>query len=248
MPCEWPVKDGDPVLSQSRVEVWCVELEAPWLELGALEVTLTVEELERASRYHFEKDRRRFILRRGILRTLLGRLMEVPPLAIQLVANEYGKPCLHPDHGVKLEFNLSTHADLALMAWALNRRVGIDIEEIRSDIDTKAIASRFFSRSEQYALHRLPADQRIIGFFNCWTRKEAFIKAYGHGLALPLDQFDVSVEPGEPARILATRFAPKEDGRWQMRYLEPAEGFVGALVVEGGDWQPDFRRLGQGNL
>jgi 4'-phosphopantetheinyl transferase len=126
---------------------------------------------------------------------------------------------------------------LALYALTRGRALGVDVEYVRDDLAGQEIAERFFSRQEVRALSALPADARTRAFFNCWTRKEAYIKARGEGLSLPLDQFDVSLTPGEPAALLGTRPDPQEAARWLLRELAPARGYVAALAVEGRGWR-----------
>jgi 4'-phosphopantetheinyl transferase len=114
--------------------------------------------------------------------------------------------------------------------------VGIDLERIRFDLAVLEIAERFFSRRELAMLRALPTELQREAFYRCWTRKEAYIKARGEGLSLPLDQFDVSLAPGEPAAVLGTQHDPSEASRWSLRELTPAPGYFAALAVEGHDW------------
>jgi 4'-phosphopantetheinyl transferase len=115
--------------------------------------------------------------------------------------------------------------------------VGIDIERIRFDVAVAEIAERFFSRREVATLQTLPTEEQRQSFFHCWTRKEAYIKARGEGLSLPLDQFDVSLAPGEPAAVLGTQQDPTEASCWSLQELTPAPGYVAALAVEGHGWR-----------
>ncbi|HEX9921799.1 MAG TPA: 4'-phosphopantetheinyl transferase superfamily protein, partial [Anaerolineae bacterium] len=151
-----------------------------------------------------------------------------------------GKPSLatssqhdQPD----LRFNLSHSHELALYAVTYGRDVGVDLEHVSRKIEAMQIADRFFSPSEVSVLRSLPGHLQRDAFFNCWTRKEAFIKAKGDGLSLPLDQFDVSLRPGEPAVLLSTHFDPQETGQWSLQALSPGPGYVGALALAGHGWQ-----------
>jgi 4'-phosphopantetheinyl transferase len=217
------------------VHVWFAEADHfARAALGWIEI-LDDQEREQAARFYFVRDRMRFIIRRGILRTLIGDYLRLPPKAIQYVRGKFGKPALSPElRVVDLRFNSSHSAGSVLYAFAIGRELGVDIERIRQDLDTVGIAQRFFSNYEQNMLNAMPEDQRPLAFFNCWTRKEAYIKAHGAGLSLPLDQFDVSLAPGEPATLLATRPDAAEAGHWELLSLKPAPGFIAALVVEGG--------------
>ena len=134
-----------------------------------------------------------------------------------------------------LEFNLSHSGDFALIAVTQAHKVGVDVECIRSDIELESMARRFFSPIEVSELMSLLADQRLVGFFNCWTRKEAYIKAHGLGLSLPLDSFDVSLTPGEPAILRATRPDAEEAARWTIIPLEVAPGYSAAVSFLGKD-------------
>src|SRR5208283_4072463 len=124
----------------------------------------------------------------------------------------------------------------ALYAVTRGREIGIDLEFIRCDLEVEQIAERFFSRSEIATLRAVPTDLQKYAFFLCWTRKEAYIKARGEGLSLPLDQFDVSLIPGEPAELLGTRPDSDEALRWDLRELAVAPGYVGAVAAEGRGW------------
>jgi 4'-phosphopantetheinyl transferase len=237
MRCYWPAPPREFQLSEQEVHVWCAELDLPDFDLQHYQALLSSEELERASRYRFPGDQKRYILRRGILRELIGRYLNSPATSARFTANEFGKPALAEGFNSRLKFNLSVSEDVALIALTEGREIGVDIERVRQDFEVERIARRFFSIYEQTQLHKASFHQKIEAFFNCWTRKEAYVKAHGQGLTLPLDQFDVSLLPSEPARLLATRHAPAEIQRWSMQHLSPIPGYVGALVVEGGDWQ-----------
>jgi 4'-phosphopantetheinyl transferase len=134
--------------------------------------------------------------------------------------------------GSNLQFNVSHSDGVALFALTLDRSIGVDVERVRYDFEVKSIAERFFSAVEQHAFHALPEAQKHRAFFDCWTRKEAYVKAVGQGLSLPLHQFDVSLAPGEPARILATRPDPNEAAFWTMAVPEAGAEYAAALVVK----------------
>jgi 4'-phosphopantetheinyl transferase len=243
MRCGWPVPEKVDELYAAQVDVWCAELDAPWLDPEKYQASLADPELARADAFHYEVDRRRFLLRRGILRQLIGVYLKSPPGIIQFETNPYGKLSLLIGTGDDLQFNMTISGDIALYAFTRRRLVGIDVERIRADFEVEAIARRFFSANEQYAFQGLPPEQRIEGFFNGWTRKEAFLKALGKGFWLPSDQFDVSLAPGEPAELQATHYAPEEARRWRLQHLEPVTGYAAALAVEGSDWRSACWRL-----
>jgi 4'-phosphopantetheinyl transferase len=131
--------------------------------------------------------------------------------------------------GSDLRFNLSHSDELAVYGFAAGRELGVDVEEVRGLQDATDVAARFFSRRENEAYLALEARDRPQGFFNCWTRKEAFIKALGDGLYHPLDRFDVSLAPGEPAKVLRVEDTPGECG-WTLHSFSPRPGFIGAVA------------------
>jgi 4'-phosphopantetheinyl transferase len=148
------------------------------------------------------------------------------------------KPSLAPPHdGSGVNFNISHSGGIALLAFARRREVGVDVEQIRRDSDLQAIARRFFSANEQTQLARLTDDERVDAFFRCWTRKEAYIKATGDGLSLPLSQFDVSLAPGDENALLATRPETSEAARWLLREVPSGPGYAAAICVRGQDWK-----------
>ncbi len=221
-----------------EVHVWCASLDLTTPQLQGLEQTLSAEELERAKRYYFQKDREHFIAARGLLRDILGRYLQIEPNQIRFCYGAYGKPELSGEDGWEaLCFNVSYSHGLALYAITHGREIGVDLECIRPVQEAEQIAERFFSARENAVFRALPAHEKLQAFFNCWTRKEAYIKAIGDGLSRPLDQFDVSLAPGEPAALLRTNGDHREASRWSLHKLDPGPGYVAALAVEGDGWQ-----------
>lgn len=222
----------------ASVHVWLAALTLPAADLQQLEAILSQDESLHAQRFRFERDRCRFIAARGMLRMLIARYLQVAPSTLQFTSGPYGKPALSPRSGGDLlRFNLSHSQDVALYAIAWGREVGVDIEYMRPLDDMESIARHFFSPQEQAALHSLPAALQQQGFYQCWTRKEAYIKASGIGLSQPLDQFAVSLAPDEPARLLYVQDQPDEVRRWSFQTLQPPDGYAAALAVEGAEWQ-----------
>lgn len=190
---------------------------------------LDPDEVSRANRFYFEKDRKHFAVARGFLRSLLGRYLDADPKQLQFNYGEYGKPSL-PGAG-RLRFNVSHSHGLALYALTEGRDIGVDVEYVRADFTSDEIARRFFSPFEVESLCGLPAEERVASFFRCWTRKEAYIKATGLGLSQPLDGFDVTLRPGERAALLRTEAGSPEN--WSMANVEVGPGYAGAVAVEG---------------
>ena len=188
-------------------------------------------ERERAERFVFERDRRRFVAAHACVRTALGRCLARPAAALRFGAGRRGKPYVI-DAPLDVRFNLSDGGERAVLAIALGREVGVDIEEVRpTEVD--ALARRVFAPSEANALAALPPDDRHAAFFRIWTRKEAFIKALGEGLAMPLDGFEVSPVEDDPAPLLRSCTAPHAPGDWCIRSLKAAPGYAAAVAVDG---------------
>lgn len=192
---------------------------------------LSCEERQRAGRFAGDRERRRFTVARARLRQLLGARLAVAPEAIELVYAAGGKPSLHPRFGGDLRFNVSHYEDVAAFAFANGREVGVDVEGVRSLVDADAIAALVFSPREHRAYLALDPEQKPQAFFNCWTRKEAFVKALGEGLRHPLHRFDVSLVPDEPARLQRVESTPGESCGWTLHAFTPGAQLVGAVVV-----------------
>jgi len=190
-------------------------------------------ERERASRFAFERDRCRFVIARARLRQLLGVRLDAAPDSIQLVYGPYGKPALAPAFaGSGLRFNVSRCEDVAVYAFARDREIGVDVEKVRTMRDADDIVTHMFSPVENETYFALSPRDRPLAFFQCWTRKEAFVKALGDGLHYPLDRFDVSLAPGEPARILRVERTLAGDCPWTLHSFSPGAGLIGAVVVQ----------------
>jgi len=214
-----------------------VVFRAPLDEAAApsLAPLLSREEEARAARFAFPRERARFTVSRGRLRLLLGRLAGVEPMDLAIETTPGGKPRLAGEAGARLRFSVSHSGALWACATALGREVGLDLEEIRTDREIDRLAERTFAPAEAAAIRALPEGERAAAFHRCWTRKEAWLKARGSGIAdaIPLDSFEVEVRPGQPARVLATRPDPSDAARWSLHDLDLGPGFAGAACVEG---------------
>ena len=219
---EWE-KIGD------EIHVWHAALDRDEKFLAQLETTLSLEEKARADRFHFVNDRNRFIVARGLLRELLGGYLHQDPASLEFSYGEHGKPFLAGGNASSgFCFNLSHSSEMAVYAIAKDRNLGIDVEHVRTDSAGEDIARRYFSAREVTDLVALPPEGKVVGFFHCWTRKEAYLKATGMGLQIPLDSFSVSLLPGKPAEFLGG-----VDPRWHMAAYHPADTYVAALVYDG---------------
>jgi len=223
----WSSAAQDLTLQNDEVHIWLACLDVDPEGRTRLRSYLNEEEVSRAERFVFPRDRDHFIVARGRLRELVGRYQHCPPNAVQFKTGRYGKLSL-VDDGDPLRFNLSHSHGLALYGFCMGREIGIDTEKMRPGFAGEEIAERYFSAAEQKGLAEVPTELRDTAFFLCWTRKEAYIKAHGDGLQIPLDSFDVSLKPGEPARL---RSADSE--RWSMRSFVPAPEFLATIITEG---------------
>ncbi len=224
-----------PPLLTHEVHVWQANLDELASQWEILARTLSPDEQTRAKRYHFEIHQHRFAVGRGLLRLLLGQYLAVMPEQIQFEYGTRGKPILSGQ--TDLYFNVSHSQELILYAFTSGRELGIDIEYLNERTECEQIARRFFSPQEYADLLALPLPQRRWGFFACWTRKEAYIKAIGDGMALPLDQFAVTLHPQQPVALRHTYHAPAEASRWSLYDLPINEHYLAALAVQGQDWQ-----------
>jgi len=216
-----------------HADVWCVSLEVEKDSLESLQRFLSKDERKKIQRLRFEKVRNSFIAGRYYLRVIVAPYLNTKPENLEFQYGPYGKPAL----AGKFEstgtcFNMSHSHGLALYAVTSGQAVGVDIEKVRPDLDCIKIAERYFSPQEVEALRNLPKDQQRQGFFNCWTRKEAYLKAKGEGFSSPADQFQVSLTPGEPAALLGHRLDPLEVAKWSIEDLDVGPDYTAALAVE----------------
>jgi 4'-phosphopantetheinyl transferase len=233
-PACWQTPPADLRLEAGEVHVWLGTLDVPPGKLLELRSVLHSDELARADRFLQAPHRVHSAAARGYLRELLGRYLEVAPQSVELQFNPFGKPALAGVLAARdLRFNLSHSHGLVLFAFTRGRELGVDIERIRPDFATTEIAGRFFSAAESARLRSLAPEQQPRAFFECWTRKEAYIKARGDGLSRRLDTFEVSFGPYVAPAILAAGDEPDAVVRWAVYDLQLPEGYCGALIVEG---------------
>jgi 4'-phosphopantetheinyl transferase len=224
------------------VHLWLASLNVTDQVFDALNQGLSSDEWERADRFLFERDRRNFIVGRGILRDILTRYLDCQPGDIRFDYEPHGKPGLRSmGTSPGLEFNLSHSSGFFVLAVAFGRQVGVDIERVRPLPDLDQMASDSFSEHERNALSALTPEDMLLGFFRCWTRKEAYLKARGDGLSIALDAFDMSLAPDNPIHMLSNRLDHNEVSRWSFYTFTPEQGFIGALAIEGQGTTPVFR-------
>lgn len=229
-------------LPAGHIHIWSLRLDPPEARVEELGRWLSEDEWTRANRFRFDRHRRQYVVGRGALRALLAAYLGTRPDLVRFRYGPRGKPFLaEPSAAGDLQFNLSNSDEMALVGFVRGVELGVDIEYMKPMTDLEQIAERFFSLSEREVLRALRQEMKPEAFFNCWTRKEAYLKAVGEGLAAPLDSFDVTLAPGEPPRMLTLEGDAARAARWRFRHFRPAEQFIGALAIEGepaegGEW------------
>jgi 4'-phosphopantetheinyl transferase len=233
----WSVPRDHPALGERDLHIWRAPLDVPLASIERRSQLLSPDEVARADQFHFDIDRNHFIVGRALLRIILGRYLRVDPAELRFGCGSHGKPSLADTFkgGLGVNFNLAHSGELAIYGITLGRQIGIDLEEIRPEFAGEEIAKRFFSSSEVARLFSLPAVARGKAFFDCWTRKEAFIKAKGGGLSIALDQFDVTLGAEEPALLLRTAWDENEADRWSLKSISVDPDYAAAVAVEGRD-------------
>ena len=233
----WDTAPGGLKPVEGEVHVFCAALDVPPRRLEELGQFLSADERQRAGRFHQERDHQRFLAGRGLLREILGVLLQMPPASLVFSYGKFGKPeIVTPAGAPALHFNLAHSDSIAVYATA-NHELGVDLERIRTVDEAAQIAARFFSAREQRCLLALSSEQRREAFFHGWTRKEAYLKALGRGLDDGLNQIEVSLLPGEAAEMLS---GPNPSHPWFLHTLFPAAEFVGALAVPRQDSRVNF--------
>jgi 4'-phosphopantetheinyl transferase len=219
-------------LAAGEVHVWRASLQLDERVISDLEGVLAADERDRARRLRLEQHRSRFIAARGLLRLLLGCYVGMAADELVFSYGAFGKPRLA---AATPAFNLAHSDAVALYAFTNGADVGIDVEvPRRRRAELMPVAERFFSPGEVRALRAVAAEHQQMAFLACWTRKEAFIKARGDGLSLPLDSFDVTLAPGQPAALTRTAWSADEPEQWRLMDLtDPAAGYVAAVAMRG---------------
>ena len=242
MPDMQPWKSHDamvppPALGSGDVHLWLFSLDQPAWPDQAIAGCLDARERDRAERFHFDEHRRRFIAGRGQLRHLIAEYLHIAAGSVRFTYGEQGKPFLEPCHAGQegrpfLRFNLSHSEGVALLGVTRDAEIGVDVEAVRAMLDAGDVARDNFSPAEVEAWERLPEEMRDDGFFACWSRKEAIVKAMGGGLSIPLDSFQVTLEPAEPARLLSIDAEPDAQQRWTLWGERVLPGYWGAVAAK----------------
>jgi 4'-phosphopantetheinyl transferase len=215
-------------VAAGEVHVWLVRADDGGLCLACCENLLSAAERERAARFKFEKDRRLYTAAHAALRSILAGYMNVPAGGLEFESGRHGKPRLAPTlAGDKLEFNLSHSHEVALIAVTREKEIGVDVERVREDFAFAEVAERYFTAKEVSALRALPGGLQRRAFYQCWTSKEAFLKARGVGLSGELDEVEIVLAGEGPVQVKSTLPG------WYLSELNPCDGYVGAVVLEG---------------
>ena len=220
------------LLPDGKIHLWRA-FTTDWLSsIEALQDLLSSIEADRARRFHFEQDRHRYIVAHGLLRMLISRYLDIPAHQIKFHRGPFGKPELDGHHSASsLSFNISHSHKLMVFALSSYECLGVDVEYVRPMPDFEEIVDGFFHPRERAALCGFPPNERQTAFFDCWTRKEAFVKATGEGLHRPLDSFAVPMDSGNARDFLTLNDGAAMDERWAFLPLRPARRYMGTVVV-----------------
>ena len=221
------------VPQRDEIHIWTARLDGGAGDRPGESETLSPEELDRAGRYRFEHDRRRFIVARAALRYLLAGYLGIEPASLRLVPGPHGKPQLAPGVSSWLRFNTSRSEHLAVFAVGRERELGVDVERVRTDMDFEPLVDRVLSVAERGALDQLAPEARRRAFYRCWTRKEAYLKALGVGLAVAPHELDVTDDQVRSLTRGQLRGLLQPGCEWSLHDADLSSGYVAALAVEG---------------
>ena len=225
-------------LPATDLHMWNVPLETAPQEFARLHSLLSADEIARAERFYFERDRFRYIIGRGILRTLLGKYLGTEASEIQFNYGLHGKPAVESlSTGQALQFNLAHSNDRAIFIFGWDRPVGIDIEHVRPLQDADRFAEQFYSTRETALINSLPGDDKWNAFYKLWTCKEAFLKAQGSGLTVPLNQVEIFLDGEEAARLISIGGDTEQAADWKLWIFNPLPGYQAAIAIQGFEGQ-----------
>lgn len=197
----WPPLADDPLRGLAGVHLYSAGLDVPDERVIQLRATLSREELNRAGRFHFATDHRRFVTGRGVLREILGHHLSVPPARVEFSYGPHGKPELGGSLAGRLFFNVAHSQAVAVFAVTRQGEIGVDVEFKRPIPQLPQLAAIVFSPEEAREWRALPPAERPRAFFDGWTRKEAFLKGRGEGLGTPPGACHVSLRRPRPDEL-----------------------------------------------
>jgi 4'-phosphopantetheinyl transferase len=229
-----------------EIHLWVIELIQRDDTLSILKRLLDKKELKRLNQYVLYKDKRRFLISRSILKEIIGKYLDVNAKDISITYNLYGKPCLdesiNPEH---IDFSLAHSHELVVYAISRQRRVGVDLEYIHRELDHEKIGYRFFTKRENKIIKSLPETHKREAFFNGWTRKEALLKAMGDDEILDFHNIEVSLSPGEVARIIDSNDKNIDASEWQIIPFSPHSDYIGSIVGNNKPWKVNYPMRGR---
>lgn len=230
----WLDTNQPSTIDSGEVHIFCVSMNQPGSRLQEFFQALSSNEVKKKDRFHFVKDRDRYVIRHGVLRKILGSYLDVPACSVDIEYTEYGKPIIMGNNDDSwLQFNLTSSRDLALIAVTRMNPIGVDLEYMIDDFPYMDIALKYFSSGEMRQLYALPEESHKRAFFDGWARKEAYVKARGEGLSIPLDRFEVSICPGDRAELLHHDDDLHESFRWSLQAIDLGDHYAAAFAVEG---------------
>jgi len=228
---EWRNPPLNLTLMHDEIHLWLCEINGLKDCSNTFEKSLSIDELEKANKFVFGKDKLSYIISRGTLRKILSKYLNVSPKLIQFGYNQYGKPFIHfPEKG-RLKFNLSHSNEYCLIAINKEMETGVDIEWINKDLEPNDIAHNYFSAQELSNFKSIDKGNQLEAFYKIWTRKEAFIKAIGKGLSIPLDSFDVTIDDFKPK--IKRIDGEKNISKYQLQNLKISNNYCAALIYIG---------------
>ena len=234
---EWFTPASSPDLAVGQVHIWRISLKQPETVCQILSDSLTSDEIARADRFRFDDGRRRFVVGRGILRSILAGYLETKPQEIRFQYGPQGKPSLEKMYeNAGLNFNLAHTRDLVVCACTRQCEIGVDVEHIHPVDEIDRIARRIFSEGDYLAWNHLPDELRLTAFYRCWTQKEALIKALGYGLSQPMSQLSVSMLSDEPASLISLSGDREHASDWSLHSFVPETGTIAAFALKTRHW------------
>lgn len=237
-PVRWVPAPPRCVLEPNQIHVWRVQLAVPRDELERLQAFLSPRDRQKAQRFAHDVHRHRYVVSHGALRAILGRYLDRDPAQLEFVYGPHGKPRLAaPNADSPLHFNLSHSGDLALVAVAADRELGVDLERLRADLAVLKLARRFFAPAEAAALARLAEDELIPAFCRMWVRKEALLKAFGEGISRNLARIEVDAEHHAGGCPFRLPDGLESAGQWELRELPPLDRYAAAVACAGHGWR-----------
>ncbi len=227
-------------LPPNHVHVWKANLSPPESKLAHLQTILSSDEQARAQRFKFPKHRKAFETARGLLRLILSRYLHTSPESLNFAQESHGKPFLLSPTTPPLSFNVSHSNDMVLYAVTLKSPVGIDIEYHKPKINIPALIQRICSTEEKEMLMALSPTEQKRGFFACWTRKEAYVKATGKGITVPLEKITVSLPTSPCVELRHLEDDEQDISLWTLSDIQVAPRYTAALAIKGMNNTTDY--------